>query len=43
MTAPGSLFSNAEVPKNHVEDILNIDSAGEATERASRDPKLFGE
>src|SRR4249920_1179893 len=39
----GCLFPDTEVPENHVEDILNIDSARQAPKRTSRDMQLLGE
>src|SRR5664279_900979 len=35
------LFADAEVPENHVQDILDIDPAGEAPKRAGGDAQLL--
>jgi hypothetical protein len=37
------LFSNTEVPENHVEDIFNVDSTRQSAKCTSRNPKLLGE
>lgn len=41
--SPAGLFADAEVAKDHVQDILDVDAAGEAPERAGGDPQLFGQ
>ena len=38
-----ALFADAEVAKNHVQDILDIDPAGEAAERAGGEAQLLGQ
>ncbi len=37
------LFADAEVAENHVQNILDIDPAGEPPERAGGDPQLLGQ
>ena len=36
------LFTNAEIAENHVEDILNVNSASESAKRARRQSQFFG-
>ena len=38
-----ALFANAEVAEYHVQNVLDIDPAGEAAERPGRKPQLFGQ
>ena len=40
---PGWLFADAEVAENHVQDVLDIDPAGQAPERAGGDAQLLGQ
>ena len=37
------LFADAEVAEDHVQDVLDIDPAGEAPERAGGDAQLLGQ
>ena len=39
----GRSFPDAEVPENHVENILDVHAAGEAAERAGGEAELLGE
>jgi hypothetical protein len=34
-------FANAEISKNHVQDILHVDSAKQLAQSPARQPKLF--
>ena len=36
------LFPDAEIPEDHVQDVLDVDLTGEAAERAAGQPELFG-
>ena len=35
---PQHLFSDAEVPENNVENVVNVDAAGEAAQGARNEP-----
>ena len=37
------LFADAKVAENHVQDVLDIDPAGQPAERAGGDPQLLGQ
>ena len=36
-------FSDAEVPENNVENVVNVDAAGEAAQGACSEPQFLGE
>ena len=35
------LFPDAEIPENHIQNVLDIDTAGQAAERGSRGAQLL--
>ena len=39
---PQCLFSDAEVPENNVENVVNVDAAGEAAQGACSKPQFLG-
>jgi len=39
---PQRLFSDAEVPENNVENVINVDAAGEAAQGACSKPQFLG-
>src|ERR1700674_5045369 len=36
-----TLFSNAEIAENHIQNVVNLDPPGESSEPARRQPKLL--
>ena len=37
------LFADAEVAEDHVQDVLDVDPAGQAAERLAGEPQLLGQ
>ena len=37
------LFADAEIPENHVQDVLDVDPADQPPERVSRQPQFLGD